>query len=188
MRPLSALVVVAAVAWGAPAAAVSFTPSPGEQAEAIRVGARSATEDDVGREWTVTSQAGTLTVHTPFRRLAMAARQAAHRKKSLSAREVERVLRADRGRLVFGVSLRGARADFARFFEPALLVAGGELRAVFVQNEHTARREDGAGYLARCVYAFPAERIGATARVVLVVRDREGREVARFPVELAAMR
>jgi uncharacterized protein (DUF2252 family) len=38
------------------------------------------------------------------------------------------------------------------------------------------------------VYAFPAEGIDPKGRVVLVVRDADEKEVAKFTVDLAAMR
>ena len=58
----------------------------------------------------------------------------------------------------------------------------------FVQNERTAAPTDGGRYLARCVYGFPVKEIPPTARVILLVRDPDGRDVGRFTIDLASMR
>jgi hypothetical protein len=184
------VVVLAGLAGpAAPVAAVSFELTAAQRAEAIELGQRSITRESVGEEWERRTSAGDITVMTPFYRLALAARQAAFRQKPLSPRDVERTLRADAGRLVFWVSLPGRRPDFARFYRPELEVAGGSVRPSFVQNERTALPQADGAYLARCVYGFPVGRLPrAAARVVLVVRDEAGTEVARFPLDLAAIR
>jgi hypothetical protein len=86
------------------------------------------------------------------------------------------------------VTLRGAKTDFARFYRPTLVAGKNELKARFVQNERTALREDDGRYAAQCVYVFSAEGLAPKDRVVLVVRDADEREVAKFTVDLAAMR
>jgi len=57
-----------------------------------------------------------------------------------------------------------------------------------VQNERTALRDGDGRYSAQCVYAFLADTIDPKSRVTLVVRDAEEKEVAKFTVDLAAMR
>jgi hypothetical protein len=188
-----ALTVVALALLGmlgtpGPAGAVSFGLSDRQQAEAVRVGAQSTTEDGVGSEWTIVGEAGEVTVMTPFHRLALAARQAAFRGRSLDPAEIQRVLKADRERLVFWVSLWGPSADFARFYQPVMVVASSEVKPAWVQNERTAARQPDGKYLARCVYAFPTARLEPTTRGFLSVRGGDGKEVAAFPLDLAAMR
>lgn len=184
-----ALGVLACSVWACPAAAASFTLTEPEQAEAIKLGERSVTAEDVfGAEWTQTSSAGEATVMTPFHRLALAARQNAFKQKPMTPADVDKILREDKGRLVFWVSVRGPRGDFARFYEPVLLAGGTELKPSFVQNERSALREPDGRYLARCVYGFSTTTLNPKGRVVLVVRDRDGKEVARFSVDLAAIR
>ncbi len=185
---IAGLVLLACAARSAPAAAVSFTLTEREQAEAIHVGERSVTAETFGGEWVRSTGAGEVTVMTPFHRLALAARQAAFKQNTMTPADVEKLLREDRGRLVFWVSLRGPRGDFARFYEPVLQVGAGELRPSFVQNERSALREPDGRYLARSVYGFSTATLGTTAGVVLVVRDPDGNEVARFPVDLASIR
>ena len=84
--------------------------------------------------------------------------------------------------------LRGPREDFARFYAPRILFGDREIEPSFVQNERTAVRTDVGAYLARCVYGFPTKELTPKARLLLVVRDADGREVDRFTIDLAAMR
>ena len=74
------------------------------------------------------------------------------------------------------------------FYTPTLLAGSQEMKASFVQNERTALREDDGRYAAQCLYVFPAEGLNPKGRVVLVVKDGDEREVAKFTVDLAAMR
>jgi hypothetical protein len=188
-RPVPALALLACVGATAPAAAVSFTLAEREQAEAVRIGERSvSTEEVFGTEWTQSTAAGELMVMTPFYHLALAARQNAFKQKPMTPADIDKILREDKGRLVFWVSLRGPRGDFARFYTPVLMAGGAELKPSLVQNERSPLREADGRYLARCVYGFATATLGEKAKVVLVVRDRDGKEVARFPVDLAAMR
>ena len=56
-----------------------------------------------------------------------------------------------------------------------------------LKNSDVLPLEDGK-YAARCIYVFPADGLDPRGRVTLVVRDAEEREVAKFTVDLAAMR
>ncbi len=183
-----ALILLAGAVSGTPAAAASFALGEAEKVEAIRFGERSVTTETFGAEWSFSSSAGEVTVMTPFYRLALAARQAAFKQTPLKPAEIEKLLRADWGRLVFWVSLSGPRSDFARFYAPVLAAGRDEVRAAFVQNERTALRQADGRYLARCVYGFPTAPLSAKGRFALVVRDRDAREVARFPLDLATIR
>jgi hypothetical protein len=84
--------------------------------------------------------------------------------------------------------LRGGKTDFARYYTPEILVGSQTVKPSFVQNERTAIRDGDGRYSAQCVYAFPADTIDPKSRVTLVVRDAEEKEVAKFTVDLAAMR
>ena len=86
------------------------------------------------------------------------------------------------------MSLRGDAPDFARYYVPRLMVGDREIKASFVQNEHTAVRQDDGGYLARCVYGFPTREVKGGERLALIVADGDGRDVTRFTIDLAAMR
>ena len=70
-----------------------------------------------------------------------------------------------------------------------MLVSGQqEIKASFRQNERTARREENGSYTARCLYVFPAERLRPNDTWVLIVRDSDDKPVAKFTVDLSAMR
>ena len=106
----------------------------------------------------------------------------------MKEREPEKLLREQQDRLVIWASLHGPREDFARFFAPRLVLGDRQIEPAFVQNERTALRTDGGRYLARCVYGFPVKEMAPKSRVVLVVRDSDGRDVSRFTIDLASMR
>jgi hypothetical protein len=171
------------------AAAASLTLDETEKADAILVGRKSVIGDDFGGEWRATDGAGqTIRVMTPYHRLALAARNAAFRKQELKPREIDSLMKESQGKLALWVTLRGPRPDFARFLEPVLLGGPDELKASFVQNERTALREEDGRFAARCLYVFPAEGLSPRGRVTLVVRDPDSKEMAKFIVDLSAMR
>ena len=129
----------------APIDAALFTLTPQDRDEAVRVGRRSVTTENWGSEWRVGGGEGqVLTVMTPFHRLALAARNSAFQDKELRPRDVESALKDQQGKVVLWATLRGAKADFARFYTPALVARQQEIKASFTQNERTALRgEDG---------------------------------------------
>ncbi|MEK7770467.1 MAG: hypothetical protein AAB335_05245 [candidate division NC10 bacterium] len=192
MRRLWVLVVVGVTLWpatGQPAAAASFALTEREQQEAIRLGRKSVVHEQIGGEWTSRNGSGeTLTVVTPFHRLALAARNAAFKKEPLKPREIRAVLKETTGKLTVWVTLRGVTADFARFFEPALRDGKAEIKPSFVQNERTALRGEDGRYAARCLYVFDAETLNPKGRFTLIVRDPDEKEVSKFTLDLSAMR
>ena len=162
---------------------------PPERSAALEVGARSVTLDTFDSEWRVAGQSGNaVTVITPFHRLVLASRHAAFKNERVKHGEPEKLLREQQDRLVIWASLYGSRVDFARFYGPRLLVGAREIEPTFVQNERTAVRTEGGGYLARCVYGFPVKDLTPKANLLLVVRDADGRDVSRFTIDLATMR
>jgi hypothetical protein len=187
VRAVGCLVLLAL--WPTAAAGAALTLTDVQRQEAVRAGERSVTAETFGGEWRVSGAPGeSAVVLTPFHRLAMAARHAAFNGKPLRASDRDRILRQDRDRLVFWVSLRGPSGDFARHYVPRLVVGDRDLKPSFVQNEHTAARQEDGRYLARCVYGFPTRDVEGRERVALVVADAAGRDVARFTIDLAAMR
>jgi hypothetical protein len=175
---------------GPPAAlAASFTLGAEQRSDAIRVGARSVTQDSFDAEWRVATPSGdSVTVLTPFHRIVIAARQAAFKNEPLKADELEKLLKSQQDRLVILAQLRGAREDFTRFYAPRLVAGGVEIAPAFVQNERTAVRTEAGTYLARCTYRFPTKDLTASSRVLLVIRDADGRDVSSFTIDLASMR
>lgn len=190
MRGLrAAALATAALLGGAPALAASFALAPGDRDRALQVGRRSVTTEAFDSEWRVGNGAGdSVMVVTPFHRLVLAARHAAFRHETLRPDEPEKLLREQQDRLVIWAQLRGPREDFARFLAPRLIAGDREIEPAFVQNERTAARQESGTYLARCVYGFPTRDLTGKSRVVLVVRDADGRDVSRFTIDLSAMR
>ncbi|OGL00225.1 MAG: hypothetical protein A3E31_05725 [Candidatus Rokubacteria bacterium RIFCSPHIGHO2_12_FULL_73_22] len=173
----------------APVRAASLAPGAAERAEALRVGARSVTQETFDREWRVRNASGDrLTVITPFHRLVLAARHAAFKNEKLKPGEPDRILREQGERVVIWASLHGPRPDFARYYAPRLVAGDREIEPSFVQNERTAMRQDTGRYLARSVYGFPVRDLDGKSRLELVIRDPDGRDVGRFTIDLAAMR
>jgi hypothetical protein len=192
MRRFWVLVVLGVTLWpatGQPAAAASLALTERDQQDAIRLGRKSVVNEAFGGEWTSRNGAGeTLTVVTPFHRLALAARNAAFKKEPLKRREISSVLKETTGKLTVWVTLRGARSDFARFLEPALLDGKTQVKPSFVQNERTALRGEDGRYAARCLYVFDAETLNPKGRFTLIVRDPDEKEVSTFTLDLSAMR
>lgn len=188
-RCLGRIVLLGALLGSAPLSAASFQLTPREVEEAIQEGQRSVTAEEFGVEWQVANSAGaTITVVTPFYRLAQEARNAAFKQGTLKPREVTRVLRENNRRLSFRAIFQGSREDFARWYEPVLLARGREIKASFVQNERTALRQEDGRYLARCLYNFPTDDLRPRDRITLLIRTRDGRQITTFNVDLGAMR
>ena len=190
MSRLGVLAALLALAGPLPVSAATFELSERQVQEAIGVGERSTTQDSVGTEWRVRhGGAGpVVTVMTPFHRLALAARHAAFRNEPLTPRDRSRLLKEQQDRLVFWVELKGPREDFARYFTPRLMVGERQIDPSFTQNERTAVRAGDGAYLARCVYGFPTKLVDGEGKVVLLVRDGDGRDVASIPIDLSTMR
>jgi hypothetical protein len=177
------------------AEAASFALDEADVRGAVALGERSTTTtapfDD---EWRVTNATGEVAfVLTPFHRMALAARHAAFKSEPLSPAERDKIAREQRDRLTLWVVLSGPREDFARHYAPRFIVMGPggaerEIVPSFVQNERTALKQPGGTFLARCVYGFPVKEITGTSRGALVVRNADGKEVSRFPVDLSRMR
>ena len=189
MTALTASVLALLLAGPSAAAAASFSLEPQQRTDALRVGAQSITRDSFDTEWRVANQSGeTLMVITPFYRLVLAARNAAFKNERMKDNEPDKLLREQQDRLVIWANLYGRREDFARFYAPRIVLGDREIEPTFVQNERTALRTEGGGYLARCVYGFPVKELAPKGRLVLVVRDPDGKDVSRFTIDLASMR
>ena len=186
---LPLLMLVVALLGVAPGEAVSFVLADRDREQAIRAGKKSIVLEEFGAEWRLRDASGqALVVMTPFHRLALAACNSAFRGEEIKPRDIESVLKDHTGVLSFWATLRGNKVDFARFYTPTLMAGSLAVKASFVQNERTALREEDGKYAARCIYVFPADGLDPKGRVTLVVRDAEEREVAKFTVDLAAMR
>ena len=116
-----------------PLDAASFSLTPTERDEAVRMGRRSTVAADFGTEWRVAGEAPgqSLVVMTPFHRLALAARNSAFKSEELRPRDVESLVKDQEGRLVLWATVRGAKPDFARFYVPLLYRGEQEIKPSF---------------------------------------------------------
>jgi hypothetical protein len=170
--------------------AASFTLTPEQRDDAIRMGKRSVVSGAFDAEWSV-SGAGAgqaLMVMTPFHRLALAVRNSAFKSQELKPQDVEALLKEQAGTLTLWAMLRGGTADFARFYTPLLVSGREQIKPSFTQNERTARREDDGSYTARCMYVFPSGSLKPNDTVTLIVKGSDDKQVAKFTVDLSAMR
>ena len=156
--------------------------------DALELGRTSVTQERFGEEWQITVKGESVTVATPFSRLALAARHAAFKREALSTSDVQKLLDRGKGRIHFLAALRGGQAEFARFYEPLLLVKGKEVKPLFVQNERTAAPLEDGAFLARCLYVFPTDGLDPRGKATLLVRRPNGPEVFRAIIDLAGMR
>ena len=170
--------------------AVLLTLTPKERDAAIEMGKQSIITDRFGGEWKVNGEGAgeALVVMTPFHRLALAARNSAFKSEELKAKDVDSLMREQEGKLTLWATLRGGKPDFARFYTPLLVIGQRQIKATFTQNERTARREDDGGYTARCLYVFPAEGLKPGEPLTLIVKDTKDMQVAKFTLDLSAMR
>src|SRR6266545_4514258 len=130
-----------ALAPARPADAALLVLTERDRSEAIRVGKRSVLAEEFGGEWKVTGVGGqSVVVMTAFHRLALAARNSAFQNRALKPRDIDSLLKAHDGKLIFWATLRGGKADFARFYAPVLLVQQEEIRHVHPERAH---RESG---------------------------------------------
>ena len=173
-----------------PIDAASLALTPGERDEAIQTGRRSIAGADFGGQWRVTGEGPgqALVVMTPFHRLALAARNSAFKDQELKPKDVDSLLKDQEGKLVLWATLRGSKADFARFYAATLLRGQQVIKPSFTQNERTALREEDGTFTARCMYVFPTDGVDGKGQVTLVVKDLDSKPVARFTVDLASMR
>src|SRR5215469_1641890 len=187
---LRVLAMSAAFLVSSPLHATSLALTPEQRDGAIEMGKRSILSDQFGSEWTVRGEGAgeTLQVITPFHRLALAARNSAFKGQELKQTDVDALVKEQEGVLTLWATLKGAKADFARFYTPVLVAGGQDIKASFVQNERTARRENDGSYTARCVYVFPAVGLSPGGAVTLIVKDSDNKQVAKFTVDLSTMR
>jgi hypothetical protein len=169
--------------------AASLELSEVERTAAVRFGTASVQSDAFGEEWRVSNGHGeAVTVLPPFHLVDNAARHATFKNDPVKPADLDKLLRAQDKRLVFIVTLRGPREDFAQRYTPRLVAGDREIKPTFVQNERTAGRQEDGAYVAQCTYGFPTRDLSATTRASLVIGDGAGRDIVTFVIDLASMR
>ena len=159
--------------------------------EAIDAGSGSLTQEDFAEEWQLRLPGGEeVVVSTPFSRLALAARQAAMKGEPLTEKQRQEQIDRGKGRIQLLVTMYGSERDFARWYQPTLVVGGREVKATFAQNERTPLRLEDGRYAARNVYVFPLEGLPTGRAVTLVVKGPppDQKEVLRAPLDLGKFR
>jgi hypothetical protein len=194
MSPRGVVAVAALLGWLAtglgPAAAFIPVLSDKDVGTALDVGDTSIAQENFDDEWRVPLPDGfEIEVTTPFYRVASAARRAAFKNEPLADKDRDEAIERGKGRIQLKVTMLGPAVDFARWYDPVLLVGRQELKPAFVQNERTALRQPDGRWAARNVYVFSVEGLPAKGTVTLVVRHRiEKKEVWRGPIDLSKMR
>jgi hypothetical protein len=159
--------------------------------EAIDAGIASVTQDEFAEEWQLRLPGGEeVVVSTPFSRLALAARQAAMKGETLTEKQQQEQFDRGKGRIQLLVTMYGKTRDFARWYRPALMVGGREVKATFAQNEQTPLPVGDGRFAARNVYVFPLEGLPMKGPVTLVVRAAppDHKEVLRASLDLGKFR
>jgi hypothetical protein len=189
------VVAVAALLGGlaaglAPAAAFIPALSDKDVETALDVGEKSIAQENFDDEWRVPLPDGfEIEVTTPFYRVASAARRASFKNEPLADKDREEAIERGKGRIQLKVTMIGPAVDFARWYEPVLLVGRQEVKPAFVQNERTALRQPDGRWAARNIYVFPVDLLPPKGTVTLVVRHRIQRtDVWRSPIDLSKMR
>jgi hypothetical protein len=189
-----ALGLAAALVCGLPGPAGALVGDLSEDGirEAIDAGIASITQDDFAEEWQLRLPGGEeVVISTPFSRLALAARQATMKGEPLSEKQQKEAIDRGKGRIQLLVTMHGGpRRNFARFYQPVLLVDGREIKATFVQNERTPLVEADGRLAARNVYVFPLEGLPPNGTVTLLVRGAppQLKEVLRAKIDLGKFR
>ena len=192
-RGALALALATALGCGLPGSAAALVGDLDEGGirEAIEAGIASITQDDFADEWQLRLPGGEeVVVATPFSRLALAARHATMKGEALTEKQQKEQIDRSKGRIQLLVTMRGGPPrNFARFYQPVLVVDGREVKASFVQNERTPLTQEDGRLAARNVYVFPLEGLPNGA-VTLVVRGAppEQKEVLRAKIDLGKFR
>jgi hypothetical protein len=160
--------------------------------QAIDAGVASITQDEFPEEWQLRLPGGEdVVVNTPFSRLALAARLATMKGEPLTEKQQQEQIDRGKGRIQFLVTMHGGPSrNFARFYQPVLIVNGREVKATFVQNERTPLIQEDGRLASRNVYVFPLEGLPTDGVVTLVVRGAppEQKEVLRAKLDLGKFR
>jgi hypothetical protein len=165
--------------------------SPEQRNEAIKNGKRSLRMDvpEFIKEWSVDNgKNGFAFITTEFLALAYAARQAALQSSELNNFDIEDTLAKSSGKLVFSVSLLGTTNSFTKDYTAVLRVGDKTFPSTYWNNPPAEASDDGKTFEAASDYYFPSEGIDPNAVVLLVVQDKEGKEVAKFSFNLGKMR
>lgn len=163
--------------------------------DAILFGKRSVKLDifDFLKEWMVDlgNDKGTAFIITEFLALANASRDAALRQLELNKFDIEDTLAKSSGKMVFRVTVFGAKADFAKDYTASIQAGSKIIPTTFWKNNEGESYGDGKNrpaFVADNDYYFPSDGIDPNGKITLVVHDKDGKDVVKFDFDLAKLR
>ena len=170
--------------------------TPDQRLEAIKYGKRGARTDvsEFVKEWSVTltgKTKGFSFITTEFLALAYAARQAAMQSVELNNFDIEDTLAKSIGKLVFRATLVGDSQEFSQEYTAAIVVGEKTIPTTFWNNPMAETYDDGKKkptFVADIDFFFPAEGVDPMAKLTLIIKDKAGKKVARFPYDLSKLR
>ena len=163
--------------------------SPDQRDDAIKYGKRGVKTDvrEFIQEWSVDNgKNGFSFIITEYLALAFASRQASPA--DLNNFDIEDTLAKSSGKLVFQVSLLGNTETFSKDYTAVLRVGDKTFPSTYWTNPPGEAHDDGKTFEANSEYYFPSEGIDSSAVVLLVVQDKDGKDVAKFSFNLAKIR
>jgi len=168
--------------------------SPEQRDEAIKYGKRSVRTEvpEFIKEWSVDNgNNGFAFIYTEFLALAFAARQAALQSSELNNFDIEDTLAKSSGKFVFKVSLFGNTDSFSKDYTAVIRVGDKTFPSTYWNNPPGETYENGKtkpAFVADSDFYFPSEGIDPNSVVLLVVQDKDGKEVSKFSFNLGKMR
>jgi len=165
-----------------------------QKTEAISFGKRSVKKEltEFIEEWSVNKKYdGFAFITTEFLALAYASRQATFKFSTLNKFDIEDTLAKSSGKLVFRVTLFGETENFAKDYTAIIRTDGKTIPTTFWNNptgDPFGDDKSKPAFVTDSDYYFPADGIDPQGRIVLIIQDKDGNEVAEFPFELGKLR
>ncbi|MFQ5956418.1 MAG: hypothetical protein ACE5KK_01440 [Candidatus Brocadiales bacterium] len=154
---------------------------------------RDLTHPELLKDWRVDLGygVGSATIITPFGSIAVLAKEMARRFREPTDREIREALDKEKGELRFGCSLYGDNAWFADDYKATLMYKDKKLEPSETEipssAKYTRSYPDSPRYWALCFFDFEIINIDPNARVTLILKDGEGKEL-KFPFDLSRLR
>lgn len=168
--------------------------TPEQRDEAISFGKRGTRTEvtEFIKEWSVDKGSeGFAFITTEFLALAYASREAALKSAELNNFDIEDTLAKSSGKLVFRVTLFGNTESFAKDYTAVILAGNKTIPTTFWNNSNGEPYGDGKtkpAFVTDSDYYFPADGIDPNGSIILVVQDKDGKDVARFSFNLGKLR
>lgn len=163
--------------------------------EAIEYGTqgRELSHPELLRDWRVNLGygVGSATVITPFGSIVVLAKETARHFHEPTEYEIKKTLDEKKDKLVFGCSLYGDTIWFANEYKATLMYKDKKLEPTKTEvppsGDYTRSYPDSPRYWALCFYEFDILNIDPNAKITLILKDGEGKEL-KFPFDLSKLR